>query len=326
MEPKRLNKYISDAGFCSRREADKLIEEERVTINGRLADAGAKVMPKDKVRIDDEILNVREEAPVFMIFNKPANMSATADMSVRDNVVRAINHPASLQPILHLERDADGLIFLSNDTDLVARMTRFNNKYEKEYIVTVNKLITSEFLLKLSGSEPNESGEQVQRTFVAKEGSNRLRIILKPSANHNIKMMCEDLGYQVTHLSRIRIENFTLAKLPAGHWRALNPAEVENLRSVTNRAGAKSKERDFEQKKRSTTTRSGEGSQTGARIGKSRPKTPAKGGAGSFSRSSTGSSKGAPKGGNRTGGFKSGGAKGGAAGKSGGKGPAKRGR
>ncbi|GHA55433.1 pseudouridine synthase [Pontibacter akesuensis] len=267
MEPKRLNKFISDAGFCSRREADRLIEEERVTVNGKLADAGAKVTATDKVRIDDQILRVREELPVFLIFNKPANMSAKADPSVRDNVVRAINHPASLQPIGHLDRDADGLLFLSNDSDLVSRMTKYDNKYEQEFLVTVNKLLTSEFLTKLSGSEDNASGEKTQKTFIAKEGSNRFRIILKASTNHNIKRMVEELGYRVEHLSRIRIEKFTLAKLPSGHWRALNPAEVESLASIATTARAKSRERNLEAKS-SYTSR---GASSGARVGKSRP-------------------------------------------------------
>lgn len=232
MEPKRLNKYISDSGFCSRREADKLIEEERVTVNGKLPRPGMQVIATDKVRIDDQILKVREEAPVFLIFNKPAGMSAKSDPSVRDNVVRAINHPATLEPIGHLERDSEGLLFLSNDNDLVSRMTRADNRYEKEYIVIVDKLISQDFISKMIGGGETEKGEKIQRTFIEKTGSSRFKIILTPGTNHNIKMLCEALGYRVTHLQRTRIQNFTLAKMPIGHWRALTPAEVDSLRET----------------------------------------------------------------------------------------------
>ncbi|PRY15492.1 ribosomal large subunit pseudouridine synthase F [Pontibacter ummariensis] len=273
MEPKRLNKFISDSGFCSRREADKLIEEERVTVNGKLPEPGTKVTTKDKVRIDDQLLNVREEAPVFLLLNKPSGMSATADMGVRDNVVRAINHTATLQPIGFLERDSEGVLFLSNDTDLVRRLTKADNKFEKEYIVTVDKLISSDFIAKLIGGEDTEEGEKTQKTFIAKEGSTRFRIILKPGTNHNIKMLCERLGYNVVHLQRIRIESFTLAKLPPGHWRALTPAEVDKLRTVASSA-VKNKVSGFSEDYRSYS------SGPGKRIGKSRPAGAPKGGPG----------------------------------------------
>lgn len=260
MESKRLNKFISDSGFCSRREADRLIEEERVTVNGKLPEPGMKVSAKDKVRIDDQLLTVREEEPVFLLLNKPSGMSATADMGVRDNVVRAINYPASLQPIGHLDRDAEGVLFLSNNSDLVRKITKADNKYEKEYIVTVDKLISQDFIAKLIGGGETESGEKLQKTFIAKESSTRFRIILRPNTNHNIKRMCEDLGYKVVHLQRVRIENFTLAKLPNGHWRKLSPAEVEGLASIASSRGSKSQAAAFSEK-------------SGGRDGKSRPKT-----------------------------------------------------
>lgn len=232
MEPKRLNKFISDAGFCSRREADRLIEEERVTVNGKLPAPGMQVTAKDKVRIDDQILRVREEAGVFLIFNKPAGMSAKSDPSVRDNVVRAINYPATLEPVGHLERDSEGLLFLTNDTELGRKITRSDNRFEKEYVVTVDKLITQEFIAKMIGGGETERGEKLQRTHIEKLGSSRFKIVLAPGSNHNIKMLCESLGYRVTHLQRTRIQNFTLAKLQTGHWRVLTPAEVDSLRET----------------------------------------------------------------------------------------------
>jgi 23S rRNA pseudouridine2604 synthase len=232
MEPKRLNKFISDSGFCSRREADKLIEEERVTVNGKLPKPGMQVTPKDKVRIDDQILRVREEVPVFLVFNKPAGMSAKSDASVRDNVVRAINYPATLEPVGYLERDSEGLLFLTNDTELGRRITRSDNRFEKEYVVTVDKMITTDFISKMMGGGETEKGEKIPRTYIEKLGSSRFKIILVPGSNHNLKMLCENHGYRVTHLQRIRIQNFSLAKLPLGHWRALTPAEVDSLRET----------------------------------------------------------------------------------------------
>ncbi|NDK57435.1 pseudouridine synthase [Pontibacter fetidus] len=232
MEPKRLNKFISDSGFCSRREADRLIEEERVTVNGKLPVPGVLVTPKDKVRIDDQIVRVREELPVFLVFNKPSGMSAKSDPAVRDNVVRAINYPATLEPAGYLDRDSEGLLFLSNDTELVRKITRNDNRFEKEYIITVDKMITADFIAKLIGGGEDEKGEKLKKTFISKEGSTRFRIVLTPGTNHNIKMVCESFGYKVVHMQRLRIENINLTKLPTGHWRTLTGTEVELLRTI----------------------------------------------------------------------------------------------
>ena len=233
MEPKRLNKFISDSGFCSRRDADELIEQGRVTVNGKIpTDPGMKVTPKDKVRIDDEMLRVKQEQPVYLVFNKPANMSATSDMAVRDNVVRAINFPATLEPTAMLEREAEGLIFLSNDGDFVRGVKRADNKFEKEYIVSVDKSITADFLQKISGGGAPIPGEERVNNSVSKETQTRFRIILKPGTDHYLKRMCESLGYKVTHLQRVRFGEFSLAKLPSGHWRVLTSQEVNTLTSL----------------------------------------------------------------------------------------------
>jgi 23S rRNA pseudouridine2604 synthase len=233
MEPKRLNKFISDSGFCSRRDADELIEQGRVTVNGKVpSDPGMKVTPKDKVRIDDEMLRVKQEQPVYLIFNKPANMSATSDMAVRDNVVRAINFPATLEPTAMLEREAEGIIFLSNDGDFVRGVKRADNKFEKEYVVTVDKMITADFLHKMSGGGESIPGEERVNNSVSKETQTRFRITLKPGTDHYLKRMCESLGYKVVHLQRVRFAEFKLAKLPSGHWRVLMPQEVNSLTSL----------------------------------------------------------------------------------------------
>jgi 23S rRNA pseudouridine2604 synthase len=233
MEPKRLNKFISDSGFCSRRDADELIEQGRVTVNGKVpADPGMKVTPKDKVRIDDEMLRVKQEQPVYLIFNKPANMSATSDMQVRDNVVRAINFPATLEPTAMLEREAEGIIFLSNDGDFVRGVKRADNKYEKEYVVSVDKTITADFLQKISGGGATEPGEERVNNSVSKETQTRFRITLKPGTDHYLKRMCESLGYKVVHLQRVSFAEFKLTKLPSGHWRVLTQQEVNSLTSL----------------------------------------------------------------------------------------------
>ena len=232
MEPKRLNKFISDAGFCSRREADRLIEEGRVTVNGKIPEAGTKVGPKDKVRIDDEMLQVREEDTVFLLFNKPAGIATTTDLSVRNNIISALNYPASLLPIGHLDREAEGLMFLSNDTELARKMTKADTRFEKEYLVTLDKPVSGEFLSRISEGGAPAPGVTRKKAFVAKEGSNRFRIVLEPGMNHHIKRMCEALGYNVTHLQRVRIANFTPVKLQTGHWRTLTEAEVDNLKKL----------------------------------------------------------------------------------------------
>ncbi|MFD2247797.1 pseudouridine synthase [Pontibacter ruber] len=272
MEPKRLNKYISDTGFCSRREADELIEQGRVTVNGKIpADAGVRVTPKDKVRIDDEILSVREEKPVYLIFNKPSNMSATSDQSVRDNVVRAINFPATLEPTAMLEREAEGIIFLSNDSDFVRNVKRADNKFEKEYAVTVDKPITSDFLQKLSGGGIPEPGEERKNNSVSKEAQTRFRITLKPGTDHYLKRMCESLGYKVVHMQRTRFGSFTLGKLPNGHWRVLTQQEVESLTSIAQPAKAGSVRRSTGSSTYTRPERQSRSTGAGARSGAGRP-------------------------------------------------------
>ncbi|GGG26499.1 pseudouridine synthase [Pontibacter amylolyticus] len=288
MEPKRLNKFISDSGFCSRRDADELIEQGRVTVNGKIpTDSGMKVTPKDKVRIDDEMLRVKQEKPVYLIFNKPANMSATSDMAVRDNVVRAINFPATLEPTAMLEREAEGIIFLSNDGDFVRGVKRADNKFEKEYIVTVDKMITSDFLQKISGGGAPIPGEERVNNSVSKETQTRFRITLKPGTDHYLKRMCESLGYKVVHLQRVGFGEFSLAKLPSGHWRVLTPQEVNSLTSLVPSAKGTSSRKTSE----STYDRPVRGERPGTRSGIG----PSKGGA-SGAPSRSGADKGPARG------------------------------
>ncbi len=232
MEPKRLNKFISDTGFCSRRDADALLEQGRVTVNGKIPAAGTKVTAKDKVRIDDQLLHVREEETVNLVFNKPVGIATSGDPSVKNSIVNALHYPASLQPIGLMDRDADGLIFLSNDTAFVHKMTKADNGFEKEYLVTVDKMISADFLSKIGeGSEP-EPDKVAKRNFVSKESPHRFRIVLEPGTNHHVKRMCEALGYKVTHLKRIRIATIKIGSLATGHWRTMTAEEAESLKKL----------------------------------------------------------------------------------------------
>jgi len=240
MEAKRLNKFISDTGFCSRREADNLLEQGRVTVNSKVPAAGTKVTAQDKVRIDGEILPVRHEEPVFLVFNKPAGIAATTDLSVKNNIIRALNYPASLLPIGFLDRDAEGLLFLSNDTESVRKITKADNRYEKEYLVTVDKLISPDFLTKVSEGGIPEPGMERKKNFVTKLGTNRFRIVLEPGTNHHVKRLVEGLGYKIVHLQRTRLGNITAGKLHVGMWRTLTEAEVTAIKSEAIRKPRKS--------------------------------------------------------------------------------------
>ncbi len=299
MEPKRLNKFISDAGFCSRREADTLIEQGRVTVNGKVPALGAQVTPQDKVRIDGELLKVRAEERVFLLFNKPAGIATTTDLSVRNNIISALNYPASLQPIGFLDREAEGLMLLSNDTELARKLTKSDIKFEKEYIVTVNKFITPDFLEKVSEGGIPEPGAIRKKNFVAKQGPSRFRIVLEPGTNHHLKRVIEGLGYEVVHLQRVRLGDFTQGKLHVGMWRTLTGAEIASITSIVSsrirstnipRSGASDEffgeetppRRPAARPKSSTGLKSSGGSgsaakksATGKRIGKSVPKSTA---------------------------------------------------
>ncbi|QNF32691.1 pseudouridine synthase [Adhaeribacter swui] len=231
MEAKRLNKFISDTGFCSRREADNLLEQGRVTVNGKVPDAGTKVTAQDKVRIDGEMLRIRHEEPVFLLFNKPAGIATTTDLSVRNNIIQALNYPASLQPIGFLDRDAEGLLLLSNDTEWARKMTKADTRYEKEYIVTVDKLISPDFLNKVSEGGIPEPGEERKKNFVNRLGTNRFRIVLEPGTNHHLKRVVEGLGYKIVHLQRTRLSDLTAGKLHVGMWRTLTGTEITSLKN-----------------------------------------------------------------------------------------------
>lgn len=228
MEPIRLNKFISDSGYCSRREADKMIDSGRVTVNGKKPAVGAKVSRRDKVRVDGHLLEVDAVEPVYLLLNKPPGIETTTDTSQRDNIISFTNYPERIFPVGRLDKDSEGLIILTNDGDIVNKILRAGNKHEKEYVVTVNKPITPDFIEKM-GSGVSIMGVNTKKCFVVQEGLTKFRIILTQGMNRQIRRMCEALGYEVQTLQRTRIMHLSLAKIPLGQWRFMNESEISEM-------------------------------------------------------------------------------------------------
>lgn len=227
---KSLNKYISETGFCSRREADKYIEQARVTINDNIAVKGNRVMPGDIVEIDGEPLKKRVKT-VYLVFNKPVGVTCTTDLKDKTNIISFINYKSRIFPIGRLDKPSEGLIFLTNDGDIVNKILRAGNNHEKEYMVTTDKPINGEFINKMS------SGVRIldtvtKKCFVKQEGKNRFRIILTQGLNRQIRRMCQVLGYHVVTLKRVRIMNITLANLPTGNWRYFTSEEIKMMETL----------------------------------------------------------------------------------------------
>lgn len=232
----QINKYISNAGFCSRREADKLVEEARVTINDDLALSASRVMMGDIVAIDGEKLKSNQR-PIYIALNKPVGVTSTTDASDKSNIIRFMNHPKRIFPVGRLDKDSEGLILLTNNGDIVNKILRSSNNNEKEYLVTVDKEITYEMIRQM-GVGIRILNEVTKPCFVRQEGQRRFRIILKQGLNRQIRRMCEALGYKVKSLKRIRIMHIQLANLAVGKWRYLTPAEMDQLeRALENAVG-----------------------------------------------------------------------------------------
>lgn len=227
---KSLNKYISETGFCSRREADKYIDQARVTINDHIAIKGNRVMPGDVVEIDGEPIKKKDKI-VYMVFNKPVGITCTTDLKDKHNIISFINFKSRIFPIGRLDKPSEGLIFLTNDGDIVNKILRAGNNHEKEYVVTVDKPITGEFVNKMSnGIRILET--VTKKCFVKQEGKNRFRIILIQGLNRQIRRMCLALGYNVSTLKRVRIMNMTLADLPVGKWRFFTSGEIQTIETL----------------------------------------------------------------------------------------------
>lgn len=223
----RLNKYISGSGYCSRREADQLIESGHVTVNGKRASIGMRVLPGQKVKVRGELIENGIE-PVYIAFNKPVGIVSTTDPNEKDNIVDYISHEQRIFPIGRLDKDSQGLILLTNDGDIVNKILRVGNNHKKEYIVKVDRPITKEFLTKMSQGVPIL--DRVTRRCEIKEiNPYTFQISLIQGLNRQIRRMCQYFDYDVVKLERIQIMNIKLGSLGQGNWRNLTPAELEGL-------------------------------------------------------------------------------------------------
>ena len=223
----RINKFLSESGFCSRREADKLLEEGRITINGNIPEMGTKVSPSDEVRVDGKLVREKTTKPIYLAFYKPVGIECTTNQSVRDNIVDYINYPERIFPIGRLDKASEGLIFMTNDGDIVNKILRARNNHEKEYIVTVNRPITDRFIERMGNGIPIL--DTITRKCKVEQISQYvLRIILTQGLNRQIRRMCEYLDYDVVALKRVRIINISL-DIHVGRYRNLTDEEVGQL-------------------------------------------------------------------------------------------------
>ena len=231
---KRLNKYISETGVCSRREADKLIADERVTINGKLPELGTKVKPGDDVRLDGKPITAAPENKsdrVYIAYNKPIGITCTTERHVKGNIVDAVNHPQRIFPIGRLDKPSEGLILLTSDGDIVNKILRAENAHDKEYQVTVNQPVSEKFVKRMAQGVPI-LGTITDPCQVKATGRFTFTIVLRQGLNRQIRRMCEFLGYEVTKLKRVRIMNIDLKGLRPGQWRDLTEKEMQTLNSA----------------------------------------------------------------------------------------------
>lgn len=227
----RLNKFLSEAGFCSRREADRLIDAGRVTINGSVPEKGTKVSSDDIVAVDGNTIENQTEKRVYLAFNKPVGIVCTTDTRVeKDNIIDFINYPKRIFPIGRLDKPSEGLILLTDDGDIVNKILRASNNHEKEYIVTVDKPISQTFIERMSGGVPILD-TVTRKCKVQKLGKYEFKIILTQGLNRQIRRMCEYLDYEVRSLKRVRIMNITL-DTPVGEYRELSEQEMTELNTL----------------------------------------------------------------------------------------------
>jgi 23S rRNA pseudouridine2604 synthase len=223
----RLNKYISETGVCSRREADKWIEAGRVTCNGEPAVLGTQVAEADEIRIDGELIGHKKKQ-VYLALNKPVGIICTTEPHIEDNIIDHVGFSERIFPIGRLDRDSEGLILLTNNGDIVNEILRSENNHEKEYVVTVDRPIT-DLSLKMMAAGVKIMGEVTKRSKVTRVNPQTFRIVLTQGLNRQIRRMCSALGYKAQRLQRVRIMNIQLGNLKPGHWRHLTHAEVAGL-------------------------------------------------------------------------------------------------
>ncbi|MGH8506779.1 MAG: 23S rRNA pseudouridine(2604) synthase RluF [Stenotrophobium sp.] len=227
----RLNKFISETGVCSRREADAFIEQGRVTINGARAQLGTQVNDGDEVKLNGRLVSTAQKKQrVYIMLNKPVGITCTTERQVKDNIVDFVAHRERIFPIGRLDKDSDGLILLTSNGDIVNEILRAENNHEKEYLVTVDGAVTDDFLTRMAaGVSLPELGAVTQPCKLSRTGKNSFRIILTQGLNRQIRRMCAAFGYTVRRLQRVRIINVTLGTLLVGQWRDLTQAELHGL-------------------------------------------------------------------------------------------------
>ena len=229
----RINKYISESGLCSRREADRFVEQGNVWINGRRATTGDQVTAADRVKVNGQDIEPQEEEDLILIaLNKPVGIVSTTEKAEKDNIVDFVQHAVRIFPIGRLDKDSQGLILLTNNGDLVNKILRANNNHEKEYTVTVNKPITDEFIEGMQNGVPI-LGQVTKKCQVSKESVFVFTITLVQGLNRQIRRMCEYFGYEVTQLVRTRIMNISLKGIALGDWRDLTPKEIDTIIQLT---------------------------------------------------------------------------------------------
>lgn len=223
----RINKYLSETGFCSRREADKLLEANKIRINGKIPEMGTKVFPGDVVTVDGKPVSKSKEDFIYLALHKPVGIECTTNTNTRNNIVDYMKYPKRIFPIGRLDKASEGLIIMTNDGDIVNKILRAKNNHEKEYIVTVDKPISPQFIKKMSGGIPILD-TMTKKCTVEKLSDRVFSIVLTQGLNRQIRRMCEYLGYEVKKLKRIRIMNIRL-DLPYGKYRELTQEELQTL-------------------------------------------------------------------------------------------------
>ncbi|CAM4157924.1 MULTISPECIES: 23S rRNA pseudouridine(2604) synthase RluF [Flavobacterium] len=226
----RINKFLSESGYCSRREADRLIEQGRITINGVVPEMGTKIGPNDEVRANGQLIQEKNDNRIYLVLNKPTGIECTTNLDVRENVVSYLDYPERVFPIGRLDKASEGLLLLTNDGDIVNKILRARNNHEKEYIVTVNKTITDRFIESMANGIPILD-TITRKCKVEQVSKNTFRIVLTQGLNRQIRRMCEYLDYEVVALKRTRIMNISL-DVPVGEYRLLTAKEMEGLNEL----------------------------------------------------------------------------------------------
>ena len=232
MEEVRLNKFLSEAGVCSRREADRLIEAGKVSVDGETAVTGMKVREEQRILVNGRPV-CKEEEMILLVVNKPRGIVCTAEKREKNNIVDFIHYPKRIYPVGRLDKDSEGLILMTNNGEIVNKIMRAGNRHEKEYIVTVNREVTGSFLHGMANGVPlTELGVTTRKCKVEKLGKHQFKIILTQGLNRQIRRMCEYFGYRVTHLKRVRIMNIRLGDLENGTYRKITEEEWKTLQRL----------------------------------------------------------------------------------------------